>query len=175
MNQITELALKLMALGCFIYALSHAGYSLSFLFVPNAQFAATFKTLAFIAPIIGPVISGLLLFSFAKKLSTHLIPSQEASNEINLQIEPKELHSILLSIFGFVLVAITVLPLFNIFSAYLIREIRHDMLTDVSTSDAFSSYGFLFGYSCQLLLGIWFAFGAKGISGFIYKLRYSRR
>lgn len=168
--QITELALKLLALGCFIYALSHAGYSLSFLFIPEAQFSSDYKVIAFFAPILGPILAGTLLFFFAEKLSKHLLGSNRSEKEVVINLDPKELHSILLSIFGFSLIVSTVIPVINFLFAYFTQGTdSKDVTRSISTN------GFIFGYSLQLILGIWFAFGAKGISSVIYKLRYSAR
>ena len=105
---------------------------------------------------------------FAKPVSKHIAPSNINQNSIALNIKPTDLHYVLLSVFGFILITISIIPITRQFLT---------IVTEVSrtSEELFGAKAFLLGYSVQLIIGFWFAFGSKGITGFIHMLRYSAR
>ncbi len=170
-QEVTELALKLLGLCCLIYALSILSNSLNILLLNkfvttpfNNWFSWALSSLAVMG---GPLIAGTVLLLCAKKLSNSLFNFENPATTtlILIKINAKELHCILLSLFGFALILGAVVPLFNYLA--FIFEPTPDY------KDTFSNTVYLLSLLLKPLLGLWFAIGSKGIIGIIYRLRHA--
>ena len=167
-REIAELCLKILAFYWLLVAINQIGINLTVLVSitqdTNNLSNKTFLYSSYLARFIIPLISSLFLFLLAKPLSKFI----STSTEVSINIKLSSLHFVLLSIFGFILISLTIIPMTGQFIILLTENKR-------SSAELLGTKALLFGYFIQLILGLWFAFGAKGISHFIYKLRYSNR
>ena len=104
-KQITELSLKILALYWVLNAVS--GLSSSFIFFYDSPVEKE-KLITHLMSNIAPVlVIAIVLFFIAKPFSKYVTPSLTTGNQTSvatLDIKALELHSVLLSIFGFILI-----------------------------------------------------------------------
>ena len=159
---IIELALKILAIGCLVYALSHIGYYASFFFIEKLPPLGLLISSG-VGPIIGPIISSIFLFLFAKKLSKIIIATD--SKEVIVKFSKDEIHFILLSILGSIVIFISIFPLITYVATVILQQ------ADQAVDNSIRPTAFLVAYVIQLSVGLWLAFGSKGIVGIIRKFR----
>jgi hypothetical protein len=162
-HQLSELVLKVAAILCFTYALSHFGYYFSFFFIEDIPPIDIIITNA-IGPTIGPIVVGIFLLVNAKKWGSRLLANKPDTEEVSL----REWHTIFLSLMGLFIVVKTIVPFVN--QVFAILQFQNDSM---AKELPISFVAWLVGYSITILVGLWLFLGARGIVGAIRKLRYA--
>ncbi|MGQ8367266.1 hypothetical protein [Glaciecola sp. 1036] len=167
-HQVSELVLKVAAILCFVYAISHVGYYSSYFFIESMP-PIDIIISSGIGPIIGPIFVGIILFLSAKSLGKKLISLEDKADRA-VEISIAEWKAMLLSLMGIFIVVSTIVPLVNQIFA----------IVNIDKGPAFeglpSSYiAWLTGYIITLIMGLWFTVGSRGIVGAIRKLRFAGR
>jgi DMSO/TMAO reductase YedYZ heme-binding membrane subunit len=162
-HQLSELVLKVAAILCFTYVLSHLGYYFSFFFIEDIPPVDLIITNA-IGPTIGPIVVGIFLLAKAKKWGGRLVANKSDTEEVSL----REWHAIFLSLMGLFIVVKTIVPFVN--QVFAILQFQNDsMAKELPTS----FIAWLVGYSITLFIGLWLFLGSRAIVGAIRKLRYA--
>lgn len=162
-NQVSELALKIIAILCFVYAISHVGYYSSYFFVEGLPPLALAITNG-IGPIVGPTVAGAILFAKAGSWGQRLVNAEEQA-KTGTTITIEEWQSMFLSLMGLFFVVTTLTPLINQLF-FIVRASSEPGREWIS----FPAIAWLVGYLVTILVGLWFACGARGIVGAIRKL-----
>ncbi len=165
-NQISELVIKVTAILCFLYALSHLGYYSSYFFIPDMPPTDIIISNA-IGPIVGPVIAGIFLLINAQKWGQRLVTSS-CDTEKKSEIPITEWHSMFLSLMGIFIVVTTIAPLVN--ELFVIFRAQSHLGYEVLSS---STTARLIGYLLTIFIGLALSLGSRGIVGTIRRLKHA--
>ena len=163
-HQVSELALKILAILCFTYAISHLGYYSSYFFIEQVP-PLDYIISSGVGPIIGPIVVGIVLFLKARSWGGRIVSAEE-SRDVPPGISVSEWHSMFLSLMGLFFVVSTLVPLIN----HLFAIFRANSQPG-SEGLSVTAIAWLIGYGATILVGLWFALGSRGIVGTIRKLR----
>ena len=112
-RQVAELCLKILAFYWLLNAINSLAIN-SIVFVStidDEMQLSKFMFSSMVASMVLPVCISLFLFFISKPVSKYIAPANIDQNSVALNIQATDLHYILLSIFGFILITISIIPI----------------------------------------------------------------
>lgn len=164
-EQTVELGLKLTAIFCLMYGLTHLGSYLMAFFVPDFEVTGILWVSAF-GPVALPILLALVIFFMARKWSTKIVQVDD-NNDVT-KLTANEFQLVATSLLGTFIILTNFVPLF-----YLI--VRMVQTTQASNFEGFGFVDYLplLAYIVIILAGVFLMFRASGVVGFVRKLRYA--
>ncbi|OIJ15560.1 hypothetical protein BKP35_00770 [Anaerobacillus arseniciselenatis] len=174
-RKIAFIGLRLLAIYILLQSLLHLArvanyYVLPLFYDSLMQYNANSVNAWFnLAPFFVLLMFSILLWIFAKKISSFLLLPDQESDQSDMQISATEIQSIAFSAIGLFLIVNTLPQLFSMIPEYIqIKDVANHLI------DPRLKYGFWFGVIekiVQLVLGIALFLGSRGLVGLVRKIR----